>query len=63
MRSEGFKVGEITKLNIGEDCNEKKLKQKETTVPNKITPKLKLNIYVFSKISISHKNKFLLSII
>lgn len=28
MRSGGFKVGEVKKLNIGEGCNEKKIKAK-----------------------------------
>lgn len=58
MRSEGFKVGEVTKLNIGKVSNDKKVKHKETTVQNETTPNLKLNICIFSQVSISTRTNF-----
>lgn len=61
MRDAGFKVWGITKLNMIDDCIDKKQEKKQDTiVQNKTTLNLKLNFSIFGEISKSHEKKFLL---
>lgn len=61
MRTAGFKVWGITKLNIVEDCIDQKHESNwDTIVQNKTTSNLKLNFSGFTAITTSPEKKILL---